>query len=69
MYKDIENIIYDYKTDIELFDKHKMKYKKIMNDIIKFKFKRYTVNFSCREISKLFFILFFYQIIIHFIIS
>ena len=40
--KDIDNIIYDYKQDLEDFEAHKKKYKKVMKEL-KEKYKQKNV--------------------------
>ena len=48
--KDIDNIIYDYKEDLEDFEGHKKKYKKVMKELqTKYKEKLYYITTSTKD--------------------
>jgi len=64
MYKDIENIINNYKKDLENFDDHKNNYKNVLNDIKKIRYNKFTMDFHLRDFGKIFLVLLFYFLII-----
>jgi len=63
MYQDIENIIYNYKKDLENFDEHRKKYINVLNDIKKYRYNKFTMEFSLSDLGKIFLVIICYNLI------